>query len=246
MNVQENITQKPQSNLLKIDTINLPKPRLRGVIHAGAFILTCLGLLAFLVSSCVHSFNLGILIYLISQLLQFGISSFYHIPNWSPRAKLILRYLDHSCIFLLISGTQTSIIINNIPKAERGFSTLAIKISWAITAIGISRFFIFSKLYDIFDLICYICHGAIVLPFLSGLSHFGGRDIAFMCTGGLLYVIGGIVYGMEWPNPIPSVLGFHEIFHIFTVLANACFGIVISRNYIASIIQMVLGTKGTS
>jgi len=80
-----------------------------------------------------------------------------------------------------------------------------------------------------------------MFPFLKGASYFCARDLAFIFAGGLLYVIGGIVYGMEWPNPIPSHLGYHEIFHIFTVLANACFGVVISKNYIASVFRWIFG-----
>jgi hemolysin III len=40
--------------------------------------------------------------------------------------------------------------------------------------------------------------------------------------GGLLYTLGGVVYAMKKPNPLPGHFGFHEIFHSFTVLAFIC------------------------
>ena len=37
--------------------------------------------------------------------------------------------------------------------------------------------------------------------------------------GGLLYTLGGVVYGLKKPNPSPEWFGFHEVFHAFTILA---------------------------
>ena len=46
-------------------------------------------------------------------------------------------------------------------------------------------------------------------------------------TGGALYTLGGIVYGLRRPDPFPSWFGFHEVFHALTVLAFAahCVGV---------------------
>ena len=38
-------------------------------------------------------------------------------------------------------------------------------------------------------------------------------------TGGALYTVGGLVYGLKRPNPSPQWFGFHEVFHTFTILA---------------------------
>src|SRR5512134_1516929 len=37
----------------------------------------------------------------------FFVSALYHRPTWKPRARLVMRRLDHSAIFLLIAGTYT-------------------------------------------------------------------------------------------------------------------------------------------
>jgi hemolysin III len=42
-----------------------------------------------------------------------------------------------------------------------------------------------------------------------------------MIVGGILYTVGGYVYTTETPNPYPGRFGFHEIWHIFVVLAAA-------------------------
>lgn len=213
------------------------KPKLRGIIHGAAFFCTLAWLVFFTITSYMFKFNLGILIYLVSQLLQFGVSASYHIPDWSPGPKTVLRYIDHMCIFLLISGTQTSVLLNGLPSEVISSATKLIKVSWAVSIIGISRLVLMRHLYDIFDLICYITHGMMVLPFYSILRHFGNLDLFLIVLGGILYLIGGIIYGLEKPNPSPTMFGYHEIFHAVTIIANACFGIVISKDYVISMLK---------
>jgi hemolysin III len=41
-------------------------------------------------------------------------------------------------------------------------------------------------------------------------------------TGGLLYSLGAIAYGLKRPDPWPRWFGFHEVFHACTVAAFAC------------------------
>ena len=37
--------------------------------------------------------------------------------------------------------------------------------------------------------------------------------------GGARYIAGAIVYGLQRPDPLPDVFGYHEIFHAFVVTA---------------------------
>jgi hemolysin III len=43
-----------------------------------------------------------------------------------------------------------------------------------------------------------------------------------MLTGGLLYLTGALSYHRRWPDPVPSVFGYHEVFHVFVCAAAAC------------------------
>jgi hemolysin III len=41
--------------------------------------------------------------------------------------------------------------------------------------------------------------------------------------GGIAWVLAGaLVYGLKRPNPIPGVLGFHELWHLFVIAGSAC------------------------
>ena len=39
--------------------------------------------------------------------------------------------------------------------------------------------------------------------------------------GGLLYSAGAIVYATKTTDPSPEVFGYHEIFHLFVIIAAA-------------------------
>uniref|UniRef100_A0A0G4FE71 Uncharacterized protein n=1 Tax=Chromera velia CCMP2878 TaxID=1169474 RepID=A0A0G4FE71_9ALVE len=52
--------------------------------------------------------------------------------------------------------------------------------------------------------------------FLFCLKH---DEIIYITALASLYVIGGLVYGVKWPDPVPQVFGFHELFHTCCGLA---------------------------
>jgi hemolysin III len=52
-------------------------------------------------------------------------------------------------------------------------------------------------------------------------SAIGWLGVAGLALGGLLYVVGAIVYASERPNPWPKVFGYHEIFHALVIAAAA-------------------------
>ena len=58
-----------------------------------------------------------------------------------------------------------------------------------------------------------------VLPALLGGA--GPPAVVLALVGGGLYSLGALVYVWRRPNPAPRVLGFHEVFHILTVIAFA-------------------------
>jgi len=43
-----------------------------------------------------------------------------------------------------------------------------------------------------------------------------------MLSGGLLYAAGPLSYHRRWPDPCPSVFGYHEVFHALVCAAAAC------------------------
>jgi predicted membrane channel-forming protein YqfA (hemolysin III family) len=50
----------------------------------------------------------------------------------------------------------------------------------------------------------------------------GSRErLGALQAGGLLYTLGGLVYALRRPDPVPAVFGYHELFHALVVVAVA-------------------------
>jgi hemolysin III len=48
-----------------------------------------------------------------------------------------------------------------------------------------------------------------------------------LLAGGVLYTVGGLVYGWRWPDPFPRVFGYHEVFHLFVIAGGLAFAAVV-------------------
>jgi hemolysin III len=45
--------------------------------------------------------------------------------------------------------------------------------------------------------------------------------LVLLAAGGVLYTVGAIIYATGRPNPIPTVFGYHELFHSLVIAAAA-------------------------
>ncbi len=57
-------------------------------------------------------------IYAFTGVLLFTISAIYHLGNWSPTVKRVLKRLDHTNIMLLIAGSYTPLAWALLPAAQ--------------------------------------------------------------------------------------------------------------------------------
>src|SRR5829696_7601740 len=84
------------------------KPRLRGVSHQWAFFLSLIAGLALLLLADGGEPRLAAGIYALSLSALFGVSALYHRVDWrTESARIWMRRLDHTMIFVLIAGTYT-------------------------------------------------------------------------------------------------------------------------------------------
>ena len=63
------------------------------------------------------------------------------------------------------------------------------------------------------------CAGGLALPWVW--IHGGSASGVLIMVGGLLYIVGALSYHRRWPDPYPSVFGYHEIFHLCVCAAAA-------------------------
>jgi len=53
------------------------------------------------------------------------------------------------------------------------------------------------------------------------VAAIGVPATALMILGAVFSIAGAVVYGIQWPDPIPAVLGYDEVFHAFVIAGAA-------------------------
>jgi hemolysin III len=155
-------------------------------------------------------------VYGCGMVLLFIGSALYHRPSWPVRTFLWLRKLDLANIYLMIAGSCTPMAFAMTPGPGRWL----LPAIWTAAGLGIAKALLWSRGHRGVNAALYVVMGALTLPCLSALrAAVGPANFGLLIAGGLLYLIGAVVYTLRWPNPKPIVFGYHEIFHLFVFAA---------------------------
>src|SRR5580765_4308400 len=196
------------------------KPRLRGLIHAAAFVAAVpLGLVLVFEPQTSRG-RLAAIVFAATVAAMFGASALYHWPNWPERPRRWLRRIDHAGIYGLIAGTYTCF---GLLVVEGAWRPVVLGIVWIGALIAIVFKFAWldaPKWISVAIGIALGWVGVIVFPQLLHAIGVGG--VLLVLTGGLFYTVGALVYAFRRPDPHPAVFGFHELFHVFVIAAVAC------------------------
>ena len=196
------------------------KPRMRGWLHAAtAPVALAAGVLLVLLSPNGAP-RVGSAVFALCALVLFTVSATMHRGGWSPRTELVLTRLDHASIFLLIAGTYTPFSLLMLQGSDR---VVLLSVAWSGAALGIAFRMLRPQAPRWVYTPIYLALGWVAVFFAPDFAHYTGAAAAviLLALGGLLYTVGGIVYGLRRPNPLPQWFGFHEVFHAFTVVAFA-------------------------
>jgi hemolysin III len=195
-----------------------PRPRLRGLSHQYAFFAAVAAGVTLVALAEGARARIAVAIYAGALAAMFGASAVYHRVNWrSLRARAWARRIDHSTIFLFIAGTYT-------PFALLAFTgvvpAIVLACVWTGAALGVALnvSWIDAPKWvttPVYLLVGWV--GVIAAPQIFTELHVASAVL--VVTGGVLYSLGAVVYATHWPDPFPTVFGFHEIFHALVVAA---------------------------
>lgn len=200
------------------------KPRLRGWLHAGTAPVTLIAGIVLVALSPTAATRIGSAAFAASALLVFTVSAIYHRGTWSPRTWAFLRRFDHANIFVLIAGTYTPYALLFLEGSTR---TTLLSVMWGAAIVGMVFRIYWTDAPRWLYTPMYIALGWAALffmpQFVDGADQFSAgiaiATLALGAFGGILYTVGGVIYGLKRPNPFPQWFGFHEVFHSFTILA---------------------------
>jgi hemolysin III len=219
------------------------RPALKGVFHlitAWFHILIYPSLSRLIPSDCYWPLTL----YLWSVIGHFGASALFHIIDWralfhsidsrvllhfidSPKHLIIYpRRLDHVMIFLNIAATYYAAIATV-------FHDISVYVKYTIvigTILGIVIRIFYTDAPKKVIAIPYIILGWTIILDPYTIMHTMsiipmGCFLAILA--GLLYTIGACMYIMKWPRLCPTYMGYHEMFHILTIIGSLLFTICI-------------------
>lgn len=208
------------------------KPRLRGASHRYAFLASLVPCLLLVWSAPNGRATLASSVYAASLVGLLGTSALYHGVHWSHRARFWLARLDLAMIFALIAGTFTPIAMLRL---EPKLGTIVLSGVWGTALLGGVLKTIWIDPPKWASAAIYVGFGCVALVLLPQmLAGIGGRATALMLLGGVLYVTGAITYGLQRPDPLPEVFGYHEVFHALVVAAAAVHFVTISLYIVPS------------
>jgi hemolysin III len=197
----------------------LLKPRLRGVVHQIAFFVSIVACAILLVYARNSRAFAAAAIYSVGLLTLFGTSTLYHRHHWKQKARALMKRLDHSAIFILIAGSSTPFALLALPE---DVGTNMLIIVWSIATIGVLKSMFWSRAPRTITTALYVAAGWSVFPYLPLLQQsLGETNSHRILIGGLIYTIGGVGYALKRPVLNPAIFGYHEVFHVMTIIAAA-------------------------
>lgn len=162
----------------------------------------------------------SVVIFGVSLISLYTASTVYHSAKAKVETIAFLRKLDHSMIFLLIAGSYAPFCLIAL-DGTLGWTVFILVAALGISGILFKMVWFHSPRW--LSTAIYIVMGWIivfaVVPLAENLSAIG---LALLVGGGIMYTVGGIIYGVK-PNFLSfKYAGFHEIFHIFILLGSLC------------------------
>ncbi len=209
--VTEQVSETVQAAIQEI------KPRLRGWLHAVTSPLTLAAGIVLIALSPTVMTRIGSAIYMLTAVLLFTVSAVYHRGTWSPRTWAVLRRFDHANIFLLIAGSYTPFTLLLLDGTQR---VVLLSVVWGVAAAGVLFRVLWAGAPRWLYVPIYIALGWAAIFYAADFAASGSTAVlVLVAVGGVLYTLGGLVYGLQRPDPSPQWFGFHEVFHALTILA---------------------------
>jgi hemolysin III len=160
-----------------------------------------------------------ILCYLVGVEAMFVASALFHRGHWSPARRRTLRRLDHAAIFVAITGSYLAVVGLTTHGTLRLVVLLVVAtgslVGAVVRVVTIDRpTWVNTMSYGVVS-----WTGVAILPQL----YRGGGPLCFglVFGAGVAYSLGALAYAAKWPPLWPRVFGYHELFHVGTLLGAA-------------------------
>lgn len=213
----------------------ISRPLFQGVLHliAATFYLS---ISPWLLSLAPPDLTIPVMIYLITVVGHFAVSASLHLPNWSddlvvyPRASCacsgirFVQALDHIMIFSKLAASYYVAICTVMFDAD----PIVTQVLTIGITLGILLRIVWTQAPNVIIGLPYVIVGWAPILDLEGLSRVGyrvGNGSYLAIIAGLAYTIGAMMYITRRPRPCDKYMGYHELFHVCTIIGAILFSI---------------------
>lgn len=190
----------------------------RGFLHGAAAGASVVGTVA-LASRAAPGHEPALLVFTLSLVGLYTVSSLYHSVPWRRRWKARMQRVDHAMIFVLIAATYTPVAWVVLDGWLR---VAALAVAWGLAAAGVLQKLLLPGLRETLTFGAMLLQGWLALPlFLPLAERLPLAAVGLMALGGVLYTVGAVCLLTERPRLWPRVFSYHEAFHVCVVAGSA-------------------------
>lgn len=140
--------------------------------------------------------------------LLYTMSGTYHLL-YPGKAKDIFKILDHSAIYVLISGSYTPYLLTVV---EGRAAWILMIIQWSLTLMGIIFKIKFAGRFKVLSTLIYLFMGWMVMFIFKNLQmNLDPLALNLLIASGITYSVGAIFYLMK------NMRFSHVVWHLFVV-----------------------------
>jgi hemolysin III len=155
----------------------------------------------------------GAVVFAVTVMLAYLASTLYHaVPE--PRAKELLRAIDHGSIFLLIAGTYTPFTLGVL---KGGWGWTLFGLVWTLALAGVVMKALGGVRFRRFSVVVYLAMGWLVIvaigPLLERMEPAG---LMWLVAGGVAYTAGVVFYALD------RYRFCHFVWHLFVLAGTVC------------------------
>ena len=152
------------------------------------------------------------IIYSISMIAMYTCSAVYH-GLYENKGKKVMRLVDHTMVYFLISGTITPYALVTLRQDSKAIGWSLFGFAWACTLAGALMVFIDFEKTKIPQMIITIGEGWMVIVIIRKLYVLlSPAGFYLLLAGGICYTVGAILYGIGSKHRY-----WHSVFHFFVI-----------------------------
>lgn len=200
-----------------IENVCLPyytkkEDRANSISHTVGVIFGAVAMIILLLKSHDISHVISSIIFGVAMIILYSGSSIYHrLPR--GKAKKIARLVDHSVIFVLITGTNIPLMILDVLPYYKALAIVCISVSVVTALLGIVLTFIDQEKYKKLQMVLYMVLGWMCIFLFYPIYKCDPNALllfGLLVLGGAVYTLGTIFYSIGRFKRY-----YHFIFHLF-------------------------------